>query len=49
MGEVQVAAGGGGVLGANGSWKAAKGNYLFPVKALSRHFRGRLVSLLRGS
>ena len=30
----------GGALGADGQWKACKGNYLFPVKALSRHFRG---------
>ena len=28
-------------------WRHAKSNYLFPVKALSRHFRGRLVSRLR--
>jgi hypothetical protein len=37
----------GGALGRDGRWKAAKGNYLFPVKALSRHFRGRMVTLLR--
>jgi hypothetical protein len=37
----------GGVLNDKGQWKAAKGNYLFPVKALSRHFRGTLVSALR--
>ena len=30
----------GGALGADGQWKACKGNYLFPVKALSRHFCG---------
>ncbi len=37
----------GGALGANGQWKTTKGHYLFPVKALSRHFRGRMVGLLR--
>jgi hypothetical protein len=37
----------GGVLTDSGHWKAAKGNYLFPVKALSRHFRGAVVSRLR--
>jgi len=37
----------GGALGSNGTWKATKGNYLFPVKALSRHFRGGMVGLLR--
>lgn len=39
----------GGALGKDGHWKGAKGNYLFPVKALSRHFRGQTVSLLRAS
>ncbi len=39
----------GGALQANGHWKAARSNYLFPVKALSRHFRGKMVSLLRRS
>lgn len=28
-------------------WHPAKSNYLFPVKALSRHFRGAMVSALR--
>jgi hypothetical protein len=37
----------GGALGEDGQWKPTRGNYLFPVKALSRHFRGRMVSLLR--
>jgi hypothetical protein len=37
----------GGALGADGQWKTSRGNYLFPVKALSRHFRGRMVGLLR--
>lgn len=37
----------GGVLGADGEWKAVKGEYLFPVRALSRHFRGVMVSALR--
>lgn len=37
----------GGVLTASGEWRAAKGHYLFPVRALARYFRGRLVSGLR--
>ncbi len=37
----------GGALGPDGQWRATRGNYLFPVKALSRHFRGRMVGLLR--
>lgn len=37
----------GGALGEDGQWKTTRGNYLFPVKALSRHFRGRMVGLLR--
>jgi hypothetical protein len=37
----------GGVLTARGHWRAARSNYLFPVRALSRHFRGRMVSALR--
>jgi hypothetical protein len=37
----------GGALGADGQWRGTKGNYLFPVKALARHFRGRMVVLLR--
>lgn len=37
----------GGALGANGEWNQAKSNYLFPVKALSRHYRGNFVSRLR--
>jgi len=28
-------------------WHSAKSNYLFPVRALSRHFRGKMVSALR--
>ncbi len=39
----------GGALNQTGHWKAAKGHYLFPVKALSRRFRGTMVSLLRAS
>jgi hypothetical protein len=39
----------GGALGSDHQWHAAKSNYLFPVKALSRHFRGHLVSALRNS
>lgn len=37
----------GGALGDNDQWHAAKSNYLFPVKALSRHYRGNMVSALR--
>jgi hypothetical protein len=37
----------GGALGQDGKWHAAKGNYLFPVRALSRYYRGGMVSALR--
>ncbi len=37
----------GGVLREEGHWRAARGSYLFPVKALARHFRGTLVGALR--
>jgi len=37
----------GGALADDGSWVPVKGSYLFPVRALSRHFRGRMVSALR--
>ena len=37
----------GGALGADAQWHPAHGSYLFPVRALSRHFRGRMVSELR--
>jgi len=37
----------GGVLTKSNEWQAAKSTYLFPVRALSRHFRGRMVSALR--
>ncbi len=37
----------GGVLQGDGRWRAARGTYLFPVKALSRHFRGTMVRALR--
>jgi hypothetical protein len=39
----------GGALTNDGQWKAVKGSYLFPVRALSRHFRGNMVSALRQS
>ena len=39
----------GGTLGPDGSWAQAKGNYLFPVRALSRVFRGQMVSALRAA
>ncbi len=38
-----------GALSVEGQWKPIKGNYLFPVKALSRHFRGNMVGALRQS
>ena len=37
----------GGAFTAHGQWAAAKSTYLFPVRALSRHFRGHMVSALR--
>ena len=37
----------GGALGEDEHWHVAKSTYLFPVKALSRHYRGNLVSALR--
>jgi len=37
----------GGVLTDAGQWHGARSNYLFPVKALSRRFRGKMVSALR--
>jgi hypothetical protein len=37
----------GGVFTADGQWRGVKGQYLFPVKALARHFRGRMVGALR--
>ncbi len=37
----------GGALSEQGHWHAAKSTYLFPVRALSRHFRGGFVSRLR--
>lgn len=37
----------GGALGRDDQWNSARGNYLFPVRALSRQYRGRMVSALR--
>jgi len=37
----------GGALGSENQWNPAKNTYLFPVKALSRVFRGKMVSALR--
>ncbi len=37
----------GGALDEAGLWQAARGNYLFPDRALARHFRGCMVSELR--
>ena len=39
----------GGALGADGTWHPAKSTYLFPVRALSRRFRGGFVSRLRSA
>lgn len=39
----------GGALTDDGAWRAARSNYLFPVRAMSRHFRGHMVSALRGA
>ncbi len=39
----------GGALTKTGHWNPAKSNYLFPVKALSRYFRGSMVRALRQS
>lgn len=36
-----------GALGQDGSWHVARSNYLFPVRALSRRYRGLMVSALR--
>lgn len=35
------------IPGGVGDWHKAKSHYLFPVRALSRRFRGRMVLLLR--
>ena len=37
----------GGALSKTGEWHAAKSTYLFPVRVLSRLFRGNMVSALR--
>lgn len=37
----------GGALTLEGEWKPSKAHYLFPVRALSRRFRGQMVSRLR--
>ena len=37
----------GGALGADGRWHPARSDYLFPVRALSRRFRGAMVAALR--
>jgi hypothetical protein len=39
----------GGALSAVGDWHPATSTYLFPVRALSRHFRGGFVSRLRSA
>lgn len=39
----------GGALQANGRWREANSTYLFPVRALSRYYRGKMVALLRQS
>ncbi len=37
----------GGAWRAQGQWRCAKSTYLFPVRALARHFRAGFVSRLR--
>ena len=37
----------GGAVGEDGHWHPSKGNYLFPIRALSRRFRGCMAGLLR--
>ena len=37
----------GGVLTEHNEWHRARSSYLFPVRALSRHVRGKMVSALR--
>jgi len=37
----------GGALTESGGWNRARSNYLFPVRALSRRFRGKMVAHLR--
>jgi len=39
----------GGALQKDGSWRPARSNYLFPIRALSRVYRGKMVALLRTS
>jgi len=39
----------GGALSKDNEWHAARSNYLFPVRALSRHYQGKMVSVLRES
>jgi hypothetical protein len=39
----------GGALCADGRWPGGKGHYLFPVRALTRRFRGHMVSALRAA
>jgi len=40
---------GGALSNDQSQWHSAKSNYLFPLKALSKHFRGTLVSALRSA
>jgi len=37
----------GGAMSESGDWHRARSNYLFPVRAVSRRFRGKMVSHLR--
>lgn len=37
----------GGALQADGQWRSAPATYLFPVRALSRYYRGKMVASLR--
>ncbi len=39
----------GGALTEQGDWNQSRSDYLFPVRALSRHFKGKMVSALRAA
>ena len=39
----------GGALGEDGQWHSSRSTYLFPDRALARHFRGHMVSALRAA
>ena len=39
----------GGALASAGEWKSSKRGFLFPVKALSKVFRGKFVAALKAA